>query len=431
MSLSLTELVRLLEQRHHIFAADPTVVTEQLRQTPQSHLDKLYYRAKLIDKNHILADRLASHQRHLQWLLYAATAAWAVIGFLATYGLMQHSALNFFMMLMAILGMNTIMLMIWLLNLLLRRQVANMWTIPLFHWKNSDPIGQAIMQMYTTETFRPYMLWRKSAIMHRLALMGLLGMFAATLLMLLVRQYRFTWESTLLSNQTLTHAMTIVAWLPEKLGFDVPHTAAILASRNQLDEANAAAWGSLLLGSLLCYGIVPRVLAWAVSVWQAKQHQPTLNIQLPYYQNIIQRWQRKIVDSDQDYVPDTVATRQPSTITLPTNVQYWAVAIDRQPANQTQWYQDVLAHEWLDKGIIASRDEWNHFTQQLTQQPVQLLVAIYAGQTPDRGTIRRLARLGANIVLWLWADETSESTQERLQQWHEVCEQYGWIWIDR
>ena len=427
MPISLTELVRLLEQRNHIFSADPTVITEHLRQNHQDNLSKLHRRAELIDRHHELADRLNRHQRRIQWLLYMAAAVWFITGFMGTYGLMQQSALNFFVVLMGILGMNTIMLFIWLINVCFRRQTQSI-TIPFLYGKHSDAVGQAIAQLDADTMFRPHTMWRRSVVMHRLTLMGLMGMFVAALLLLLVRQYRFTWESTLLSNQTMTHAIAYLAWLPEKLGFDVPTASAILASRNHLDETNAATWGSLLLGSLLCYGILPRLLAWGVSVWQTHRHQPELNLQLPYYQNIIQRWQRKIVDSDQDYSPDPI--RQSPAITLQAASQHWAVAVDMLPQNNPQWYQDVLGQEWLNQNVVASRDEWVHLAQTAAAQPVQLLVAIRAAQTPDRGTIRRLASLGTNVIVWLWTDSTSDSsTQERLQQWYDVCEQYGWTWV--
>ena len=89
-----------------------------------------------------------------------------------------------------------------------------------------------------------------------------------------------------------------------------------------------------------------------------------------------------------------------------------------------------MGQEWLNQNVVASRDEWVHLAQTAAAQPVQLLVAIRAAQTPDRGTIRRLASLGTNVIVWLWTDSTSDSsTQERLQQWYDVCEQYGWTWV--
>lgn len=420
-----TELIRLLEQRGHLFPADPAAITAQLRQTDGDITDKLHRRATLIDRDHAIADQWQQHCRHRQWLHYAALTAWAMIGFVGTYGLMQQTALNFFVVLLGVLGVNTVMLMIWCVNLILRRDLP---ALPPF-FRQPEIISQTIAQLYHEPNIRPHATWRRSMVSHQLALSGLGGMFAAALLLLLVRQYHFTWESTLLSNETLTQVVGVLAWLPEILGFDVPDSTAILASRNQANASNAAAWGSLLLGSLLCYGLVPRALAWAISAWQVRRLAPQLNLQLPYYQNISQKWQRKIVDSDADYTPDPI--RSSPQISLAKNGAYWAIALDVLPKNH-QWYQDVLGQEWLDLGVVASREEWADLANRAAGQAVQLLVAVRAAQTPDRGTVRRLAGVGANVVLCLWAEEgvDSGSLKERVAQWQELAQQYGWAWVD-
>lgn len=419
----LTELVRLLEQRGHLFPTDPAAITAQLRQTDGNLTDKLHRRAILIDRDHALADRLHSQRRRLHALFYAALGLWAVLGFLATYGLMQQSAVNFFVLLLGVLGMNTIMLLIWFIQISLRRQAV---MLPEWSWHKDDAVQQSLFALYREPHFQPYVNWRKNVWVHQLALSGLGGMFAAALLLLLVRQYHFTWESTLLSHETFTQVVAILSWLPEKLGFDVPNQAAILASRNQLDTQHAAAWGGLLLGSLLCYGVVPRLLAWALSAWRVKQHLPQLNLQLPYYQNITQKWQRRIVDSDADYRPDTV--RAAPSVALQNHGGHWAAALDVAP-HKPDWYQGVLGQDWLNKGVIASRDDWADLNAQLSGQTVQLLLAVRATQTPDRGIIRRLAHLSAPIILCLWTDENSPSPPEQLAQWHEIAEQYAWTWV--
>lgn len=432
MKHQLTELVRLLEQRGYPFATDPAAMTAQLRHTHDSVADKLHRRAVLIDRNQVLSDRLQQHQQYQKYGFYCALVLWAVVGFASTYGLMQQSAVNFFVLLLGVLGVNTVMLIIWLLNVFLRRETPSLMMIWFNLFQKNHVLDQAICQLSQESSFRKHHIWHKSVLAQQLALSGLLGMFGAALLLLLVRQYRFTWESTLLSHETFTQMMAILAWLPEKLGFEVPNTAAILASRNQLDEVNAAAWGGLLLGSLLCYGVVPRVLAWAISVWQRQQNLPQLDLNLPYYQNITQKWQRRIVDNDTDYTPDVVRV-VPSVATQ--NIQqYWSVALDILPPDE-QWYQHQLGHQWLDYGVIASREDWAQLAQRLEGQAVQLMVAVRANQTPDRGTIRRLAGLGVPMVLWLWADENGEdavsgSLKERLAQWHEIGEQYAWAWLD-
>ena len=112
-----TELIRLLEQRHHPFPSDPASITEILRQADGTPEAKLHRRAQLIDRDQHIAQRLAQHQQRLRFARRVACAAWFIIGLLGTYQLMQQSSLNFMLILVGILGGNSLMLIIWLISL--------------------------------------------------------------------------------------------------------------------------------------------------------------------------------------------------------------------------------------------------------------------------------------------------------------------------
>lgn len=99
-------------------------------------------------------------------------------------------------------------------------------------------------------------------------------MFAAALLLLTVRQYSFNWESTLLDGSSFARAVSLLGWLPAQLGLSVPDADAVFANRNRADAVHAARWGALLLGSIACYGIVPRVLAWGRAVGSSTVPRP-------------------------------------------------------------------------------------------------------------------------------------------------------------
>ena len=77
----LTELVRLLQERVYIFAADPELITEALRHAAGGHEAKLNRRAELIDSNHKLQDSLNHVRQLFGWLLWAATFFWLASGF--------------------------------------------------------------------------------------------------------------------------------------------------------------------------------------------------------------------------------------------------------------------------------------------------------------------------------------------------------------
>lgn len=427
----LTELVRLLEERGHIFPSDPKAITETLRQTDEDVEAKLHRRARIIDRRHALRDRLDSHRRHADGLKIAATALWFIIGFAATYGLMQQDSLNFFFLLIGTLGINSLMLLLWFIGLGSKKTPKNL-PFSLFLTRERDALGQALSQLYAQQLTLPYARWQRSLISHRLALSGLIGMFCATLLLLTVRQYGFNWQSTLLSDKTFANTVRLLAWLPEQLGFAVPDTDAVMKGRNAHDVANASQWGSLLLGSLLCYGILPRILAWALSLWQARTAQPALDLRLPYYQNLIQQWQRKIVDSAADYQADEIIPTPP--IRLSAQGAHWAALLD-VPYHDATWYERQLGQDWLNQGVLADREQIADLVEQLTQTPAQLLLGVRAQHVPDRGTVRTITRLTDaaqnGVIIQLLLPETVPGNQsEVIAQWREVLQQHGWTWLE-
>lgn len=424
----LTELVRLLEQRGHIFPNDPHAATESLRHIQGDTLHKLHQRAQIIDRDHHLRHTLQNHQQRLHWLLRIALLIWFVFGFISTYGLMKHTQLNFFLILLGVLGMNSVMLLLWLCSLLWRKPRKPPF-LPMLFPRQNDGVGQALVQLYAEQATQKRHLWRKNAYAHQLALSALGGMFTAALFLLTVRQYSFNWESTLLNSQHFLNSVNALSWLPEKIGFATPHADAVAAGRNSHDTTHAASWGSLLLGSIVCYGILPRLLAWGFCAWQCQRHRIELNVQQPYYQNIIQKWQRKITDSDHDYQPDPIAA--PIVLAAPpsSHSAYWAVLLDA-PHDNPDWYKHLLGQDWRDCGVIADREEIANLLQQLQQQPTQLLIGVRAHRAPDRGQIRTLGKLASHAQHGIVVKLLPPHDVALLAQWHDILRQNEWAWVE-
>ena len=129
-------------------------------------------------------------------------------------------------------------------------------------FRGKDPVNQAILRLYVDEWRKPQTRWLIGATSHGLWLCTLSGMLVSVLLLLLVRQYTFNWESTLLNNTALVKTVEALSWLPERLGFPVPDSQAVIAGRLNNHIEDARAWAGLLIGSIICYGILPRLLAW-------------------------------------------------------------------------------------------------------------------------------------------------------------------------
>lgn len=417
----LTELVRLLEQRGYTFSTNPQHITEILRQTNGNNKHKLHRRAALIDRDGQLQTHLQTHQRHLRLVLWLASLIWFVFGLTSTYALMQNSSLNFLLLLSSVLGINTVMLLLWLFGLM-KRQKTPAWQ-GLFFSGSRDILAQSIRTLYLQTATQPHSYWTRGQITHRLAFCGLLGMFLSVLLLLLVKQYHFNWESTLLDAHGFGVIVSILAWLPEKLGFATPTQEMIALARNGQQTENAAIWGSLLLGSLLCYGLLPRFLAWIFCYWKRKNTVPKLDLSLPYYQNIIQKWQQKVVDSADDYQADKAIVLP--QIDLDTPAEHWAVLLDT-PHENVRWFEHALGQDWIDKGILAERADSTNLLIELEKQPVQLLVGVRAHVAPDRGTVRILQKLAQTAKAGLIVQLNAQDETQIHAQWQSVLQQNAW-----
>ena len=427
----LTELVRLLQERGYIFAADPQPITEALRQAGGNTETRFNRRAEMIDSDHKLQDSLARVRHTFAWLLLAATVFWLVGGFLGTLTLMQQSGLNFFFVLAGVLGIHTLMLLAWLVFMCLpRSRPTGFFSNPAMWIRGKDPVNQAVLRLYSDDWQQPAAKWQISQISHRLWLATLTGMLAAALLLLSVRQYTFNWESTLLSDGTFVQAVHVLSWLPEKLGFPVPDADTVLGSRLNNDTAGAREWGGLLVGSMICYGIVPRFLAWLSCKLLARRHKNALPLDKPYYQHIIQQWQQRVVDADTQ--GEAVAIAPP--ISLDSRAQKWAVMLEGVWSD-TAWFRHVLGQEWQDKGTADSRDAVAALKSELQHQPVQLLIGVRARAIPDRGMLRQITGLaeaaqGGAVVQLLADADFSGSHADYLEQWHEALNERKLAWLN-
>ncbi|MEJ6070033.1 DUF2868 domain-containing protein, partial [Psychrobacter sp. 16-Bac2893] len=232
--------------------------------------------------------------------------------------------------------------------------------------------------------------WYLGRFSHQLWLATLTGMLLAIIFLLIVRQYSFSWESTLLSDQALITLTQVLGWLPSMVGFDVPDNTAIVQSRLVTDAmplSVARQWAGLLVGSLLMYGIVPRAIAWAFCALMFRRKKMRLDIKLPYYQKILNFWQRHVVDAD-----DFKEAPAPIAPKAQVSAGKKLVALLEYPAEQNQWWQsgfDIGITDTTDIenfGILDDREDMARLKAYLDANPVQVLLGIHFKALPDRGT---------------------------------------------
>ena len=431
----LTEWVRLLHERGHVFDTDPDMLTASLAASPDHAEQRLVQRAAMLDRDGSLLYSIQQTERRLRLLAMALTALGAVGGFGAAAALMQQSGLNFFVLLAGVLGMNTRMLLVWLAAAVGWRP-ANGGTLPLPGWLfRHHSAQQSLAELYAQEWQRPAARWQAGALTHRLWAASLAGMLLAVLLLLSVRQYTFNWESTWLSDQSFVHMVGIMAWLPQQLGFPVPDSAAVLNSRLQHDMASARQWGGLLAGSLLCYGLLPRLAAWAFCRWRIRRYPETLPLDMPYYRQILRQWQRRVVDDATDYRADAVPVVPVLPLPQQHQAECWAVMLER-PWPDAGWYRHAFGRTWHGYGTADSRETLAELMAELSGRPVQLLLGVRARSLPDRGLLRQLDALAqaaaGGVAVQLLAEDAEAGAEldEGVRQWQQALQARGMAYLN-
>ena len=403
----LTELVRTLETQQHVFATDPLLITEKLQGEDGKPIQKLHRRASRIDSNGALARVLGKIDGRIKGIMVVMSVVWCISGFLGLFTLLQTNVVNFFYVLVCLLGFHTIMLLGWLVMTLINqgKQSSNWFASfvsPSYLIRGKDDVTKAAVDLYERQLQHSGMRWYLGRFSHQLWLATLTGMLLAIVFLLIVRQYSFSWESTLLSDQALITLTQILGWLPSMVGFGVPDSTAIVQSRLVTDAmplSVARQWAGLLVGSLLMYGIVPRAIAWAFCALMFRRKKMRLDIKQPYYQKILNFWQRHVVDAD-----DFKEAPAPIAPKAMVSTGKKLVALLEYPSEQDNWWLEGLDanindnSEIEDFGIVDDRDDMDRLTSYLDKHPVQVLLGIHSKALPDRGTLRKLDRIAEHAT---------------------------------
>ena len=432
----LTELVRTLETQQHVFATDPLLITEKLQSEDGKPIQKLHRRASRIDSNGALARVLGKIDGRIKGIMLVMSVLWCISGFLGLFTLLQTNVVNFFYVLVCLLGFHTIMLLGWLVMTLINqgKQSSNWFASfvsPSYLIRGKDDVTKAAVDLYERQLQHSGMRWYLGRFSHQLWLATLTGMLLAIIFLLIVRQYSFSWESTLLSDQALITLTQVLGWLPSKVGFTVPDSAAIVQSRLVTDAmplSMARQWAGLLVGSLLMYGIVPRAIAWTFCALMFRRKKMRLDIKQPYYQKILNFWQRHVVDED-DFKAAPAPVAPKATVSTGKKL----VALLEYPSQQDNWWQSGLNADMSSHsnninsnisnvenfGIVDDRDDMDRLTTYLDSHPVQVLLGIHSKALPDRGTLRKLDRIAEHaadgLIVQLLGDANTANTNEQEQ----------------
>ncbi len=430
-NLWLTETVRLREE--HAGPLDDLEANRLARTAGGDLPSRIQCRALWLAER----DGLTSALKH--WLQGARLALLLLMIFAVLSGAglafaaLSQTPVNVFWALGSLLGLNLILLLSWLLGLIFAGEhgatLGRLWL-----WLSEKMARDAKAAQLAPALL--LMLQRKK--LNRWALgtlvngLWLLAMFSALILLLTLmatRRYGFVWETTILSADTFIHVTHALGYLPSLLGFNVPTVEMIRASGDgALDiESTRQAWATWLVGVLVVYGVLPRLLLTLLCFWRWNSGKTALrlDLNLPGY---AQLRERLMPTSERLGVNDPEPAqmhRVESGVGELASEGALLVAIELD--EQRPW-PPAMPKNVSNAGILDSRESRHKLLEQLSRfPPARLAIACDPRRSPDRGSlalIAELARSAGETRVWLLQAPPGEALDaERLGDWHVALQQ--------
>ena len=344
-----------------------------------------------------------------------------------------QTPVNVFWALGSLLGLNLILLISWALGLVFAGEhgatLGRLWlwlSEKLARDAKAAQLAPALLLLLQRHKLNR---WAVGTLVNGLWLLAMLSALVILLTLMATRRYGFVWETTILSADTFVAMTQALGALPAQLGFSVPTVEMIRASGDAALNIESArqAWAAWLVGVLLIYGVLPRLLLmlfcrWRWKTGQAKLH---LDLNLPGY---AQLRERLMPTSERLGISDAAPEklhRVESGVTDQQSDGALLVAIELD--DQRPW-PPQLPKTVGNAGILDSRESRHRLLEQLSRfPPARLVIACDPRRSPDRGSLALIAELARNAAatrVWLLQAPPGEALDaERLGDWHIALQQ--------
>ncbi|GEM_PF-579998 len=299
----LAETTRRAELKSGEFVLDDAATRAAVALSPATISDRIVLRARRKDASSELQQTIAEALGGLRWafgillLLGLLAGAGAAQSVLAADGIIRLS-----WALMTLLGLPTLMLLIWLLMTFWprsrqrRRQAGSGLPGRLFWWLSTllarrlstHPAKQQLAGSLA-EYGRLYGRRLASLATHAFwsaFLLGAIGLLWAAFVGL---RFDFSWGTTILSSDRLQALILMLGYLPAWLsGQDLPSQAQVLALLDQQSSAaDRSTWAWYLIAALVLYGLLPRMLLMLGFGLAQRNNQPRLDVSAPGYLQLL------------------------------------------------------------------------------------------------------------------------------------------------
>ena len=439
-TLWLTETIRLREE--HAGALEDSQANRLARNAGGDLPSRIQARA------HWLAERDGLTAALRPWLQGARLAllVLAVLAILSGAGLAfaalgdGQAPVNVFWALGSLLGLNLILLLSWASGLILAADygatLGRLWlwlSEKLARDAKAAHLAPALLLLLQRHKLNRWLL---GLLVNGLWLVVMLSALVMVLTLMATRRYGFVWETTILSGETFVALTQALGALPALLGFSVPTEEMIRASGDAALNLESArqAWAGWLVGVVLVYGALPRLLLTLLCLWRWNRGRAglQLDLKLPGY---AQLRERLMPSSERLGVSDAAPERLHQVESASTALHSdGALLVAIELDDQRPW-PPALAKNVKDAGILDSRESRQKLLEQLTRfPPARLLIACDPRRSPDRGSLALIAELAqsasATRVWLLQAPPGQALDADRLGDWHAALQQLGLPFAD-
>ncbi len=362
-------------------------------------------------------------------LMIVAVLSGAGLAFAA----LGQTPVNVFWALGSLLGINMILLLSWALGLIFAGEhgatLGRLWLWLSEKFARDTKAAQLAPALLLLLQRKKLNRWALGALVNGLWLLAMLSALILLLTLMATRRYGFVWETTILGADTFIHVTQALGYLPSLLGFNVPTEEMIRASGDgALDiESARQAWATWLVGVLVVYGVLPRLLLALLCLWRWNSGKAALrlDLNLPGY---AQLRERLMPTSERLGVNDPEPAqlhRVESNIGERASEGALLVAIELD--EQRPW-PPALPKNVSNAGILDSRESRHKLLEQLSRfPPARLAIACDPRRSPDRGSLALIAELARNAGatrIWLLQAPPGEALDgQRLGDWHAALQQ--------
>lgn len=374
------EVIRRLEAQNYIFTQDPKIITEAVKLENGTAFDKLFIRAQKIDSDARIMAVLSDTQHSILSVIRLIYLLYFIVAVIGVASLLGTQAINFFYLMVALLGWHTLSLVWWLISLaFLHRPSMLSGVVEYITLKNKlleklsarDKNIQKVCFSVLNDTIKPIKRWQIASISHGAWLFGLMGSILGMLCSFLFKSYSFHWESTLLTEHHFDRLITIIGYIPSQLGIVLPNAS----------SQTPAQFAILVMTSFIIYAILPRLAAYLYSRIKARQ-QFHIDTKAPYYANLMNFYRQTIINADDYQSP------KPATITPILLSDRLVIATLEKP-----YHHPIPINAIKDFGVIDTHEQIKTLLADALSLSAQIYLIINTDTAPDRGIVRKVERL--------------------------------------